>query len=194
MSRFLQKIFLSRLFEIDRSAPSGGGLGHRPSRRHVFRENAELIRQVGHGNRRFVGRLRGRRDRCILYRCGIHIWRRFSDHRLLRWRRRGSTRYSVAGQRRRIGKARLKRGMGSVDCRQIRPSFFRLNGGLFIGDNGRVVGYDGHIVHDRSKPDGTPRKLMDVGLMKAAGWQARTQLEDGLRVAYAEFAAQHTAV
>ena len=34
---------------------------------------------------------------------------------------------------------------------------------------------------------------MDVGLMKAAGWQARTPLEDGLRVAYAEFASQKTA-
>jgi GDP-L-fucose synthase len=57
----------------------------------------------------------------------------------------------------------------------------------------KVVGYAGGIVYDTSKPDGTPRKLMDVGLMKAAGWQARTQLEDGLRVAYAEFAAQNPA-
>ena len=57
----------------------------------------------------------------------------------------------------------------------------------------RVVGYTGGIVYDTSKPDGTPRKLMDVGLMKAAGWQARTPLEDGLRVAYAEFASQQTA-
>ncbi len=56
----------------------------------------------------------------------------------------------------------------------------------------RVVGYGGSIVYDRSKPDGTPRKLMDVGLIKRAGWQARTELEDGLRVAYAEFAAAHT--
>ncbi|RVU44342.1 GDP-L-fucose synthase family protein [Rubrivivax rivuli] len=57
----------------------------------------------------------------------------------------------------------------------------------------KVVGYAGGIVYDTSKPDGTPRKLMDVGLMKAAGWQARTPLEDGLRVAYAEFAAQNPA-
>jgi GDP-L-fucose synthase len=57
----------------------------------------------------------------------------------------------------------------------------------------KVVGYQGGIVYDTSKPDGTPRKLMDVGLMKTAGWQARTQLEDGLRVAYAEFAAQQAA-
>jgi GDP-L-fucose synthase len=53
----------------------------------------------------------------------------------------------------------------------------------------RVVGYTGGIVYDTSKPDGTPRKLMDVGLLNSAGWKARTALEDGLRVAYAEFAA-----
>ena len=54
---------------------------------------------------------------------------------------------------------------------------------------GRVVRFEGRIVYDRSKPDGTPRKLMDVGLLKSAGWQASTGLEDGLRSAYAEFAA-----
>ena len=57
----------------------------------------------------------------------------------------------------------------------------------------KVVGYTGGIVYDTSKPDGTPRKLMDVSLMKAAGWQARTPLEDGLRVAYAEFASEQVA-
>ncbi|MDE1947004.1 MAG: GDP-L-fucose synthase [Burkholderiales bacterium] len=57
----------------------------------------------------------------------------------------------------------------------------------------RVVGYEGRIEYDRSKPDGTPRKLMDVGLLNGAGWRASTQLEDGLRVAYAEFAAKHAA-
>jgi GDP-L-fucose synthase len=56
----------------------------------------------------------------------------------------------------------------------------------------KVVGYTGGIVYDTSKPDGTPRKLMDVSLMKAAGWQARTPLADGLRVAYSEFVAQHS--
>ncbi len=57
----------------------------------------------------------------------------------------------------------------------------------------RVVGYAGRIVYDTSKPDGTPRKLMDVGLLRAAGWQARTALRAGLAVAYAEFAAQAAA-
>jgi GDP-L-fucose synthase len=50
-----------------------------------------------------------------------------------------------------------------------------------------VVGYTGRIEYDTSKPDGTPRKLMDVGLLRAAGWQASTGLEAGLRVAYADF-------
>ena len=54
----------------------------------------------------------------------------------------------------------------------------------------RVVGYSGRIVYDASKPDGTPRKLMDVSLLNRAGWKASTGLGDGLKIAYAEFAAQ----
>ena len=57
----------------------------------------------------------------------------------------------------------------------------------------RVVGYGGQIVYDSSKPDGTPRKLMDVGLLNSAGWKASTELEAGLKVAYAEFAASQRA-
>ncbi len=56
-----------------------------------------------------------------------------------------------------------------------------------------VVGYEGENVYDTSKPDGTPRKLMDVGLINRAGWKASTTLEDGLRRAYAEFAAPQSA-
>ena len=53
----------------------------------------------------------------------------------------------------------------------------------------KVVDYGGDIVYDPSQPDGTPRKLMDVELLSRAGWRARTGLEEGLRMAYAEFAA-----
>jgi len=53
---------------------------------------------------------------------------------------------------------------------------------------GKVVGFEGEIVYDTSKPDGTPRKLMDVGLLYAAGWKAHIGLEHGLRRAYQEFA------
>lgn len=51
----------------------------------------------------------------------------------------------------------------------------------------KVVSFDGEIVWDTSKPDGTPRKLMDVSRLKAMGWQASISLEDGLRDAYQWF-------
>lgn len=48
----------------------------------------------------------------------------------------------------------------------------------------RIVGFEGRIVFDSSKPDGTPRKLLDVSRLAALGWQAQTQLEDGILKAY----------
>ena len=45
----------------------------------------------------------------------------------------------------------------------------------------RILGYDGRLTFDTSKPDGTPRKLMDSSRMHALGWKARTSLEDGIR-------------
>ena len=48
----------------------------------------------------------------------------------------------------------------------------------------RVVGFDGEIVFDASKPDGTPRKLLDVSRLKALGWTAKTPLKQGIRLAY----------
>jgi GDP-L-fucose synthase len=50
-----------------------------------------------------------------------------------------------------------------------------------------VVGYDGTISFDVSKPDGTPRKLLDVGRLKQLGWCARTTLRDGIALAYRSF-------
>jgi len=50
-----------------------------------------------------------------------------------------------------------------------------------------VVGYGGKIVFDPSRPDGMPRKLLDVSRMKAMGWKATTPLYHGLRQAYADF-------
>jgi GDP-L-fucose synthase len=47
-----------------------------------------------------------------------------------------------------------------------------------------VVGFRGELVFDRSKPDGTPRKLLDVSKMTALGWQPRTHLRDGVRLTY----------
>jgi GDP-L-fucose synthase len=54
-----------------------------------------------------------------------------------------------------------------------------------------VVGYHGEIVFDPSKPDGTPRKLLDVTLLHSAGWKARTSFSDGLRDAYVDFRDNH---
>ena len=49
----------------------------------------------------------------------------------------------------------------------------------------RVVAFEGRIVFDSSKPDGTPRKLLDVSRLAALGWRAKVPLEAGLRLAYA---------
>jgi GDP-L-fucose synthase len=56
---------------------------------------------------------------------------------------------------------------------------------------GKVVGYGGRIGFDPTKPDGTPRKLMDVGRLKALGWRARIGLEEGLGIAYRDFLGRH---
>ena len=48
----------------------------------------------------------------------------------------------------------------------------------------RVVGFAGRIKFDASKPDGTPRKLLDVSRLKGLGWSARTEIEEGIRLAY----------
>jgi GDP-L-fucose synthase len=54
----------------------------------------------------------------------------------------------------------------------------------------RVTGFRGRLAWDRSKPDGAPRKLMDVSRLAALGWKARIGLEDGLRDAYRWFLEQ----
>lgn len=53
----------------------------------------------------------------------------------------------------------------------------------------KVVGYQGQVVFDASKPDGTPRKLMDVSRLKKLGWQYKVELEDGLSKTYHWFLA-----
>ena len=52
-----------------------------------------------------------------------------------------------------------------------------------------VVGYKGTLSFDASRPDGTPRKLLDVSKLSALGWRATTPLRDGLKAAYADFVA-----
>lgn len=50
-----------------------------------------------------------------------------------------------------------------------------------------VVGYEGDIVYDTSKPDGTPRKLLDVSKLSDMGWSYKTELEEGIKLAYQDF-------
>ena len=50
-----------------------------------------------------------------------------------------------------------------------------------------VVGYTGEVRWDTSRPNGTPRKLLDVSKAASLGWRYRTELEDGIRLAYADF-------
>lgn len=55
----------------------------------------------------------------------------------------------------------------------------------------KVVGFTGEIKLDSSKPDGTMRKLLDVSKINALGWKYKTELEDGLKIAYEDFLKNH---
>ena len=54
-----------------------------------------------------------------------------------------------------------------------------------------TVGFEGKLVYDTSKPDGTMLKLMDVSRINALGWSAKTSLKDGLKIAYEDFKNKH---
>jgi GDP-L-fucose synthase len=51
----------------------------------------------------------------------------------------------------------------------------------------KVVGYEGEILWDTSRPNGTPRKLLDVSKSAAMGWKYKTELKDGIKAAYEDF-------
>lgn len=53
----------------------------------------------------------------------------------------------------------------------------------------KVVGFQGKLVFDKSKPDGTPRKLLDVSRLAELGWSAKTSLEEGIALSYQDFLA-----
>ena len=50
-----------------------------------------------------------------------------------------------------------------------------------------IIGFEGELVFDVSKPDGTPRKLMDVSKLHALGWNHKVELPQGIALAYADF-------
>ncbi|TDS14602.1 GDP-L-fucose synthase [Sphingobacterium paludis] len=56
----------------------------------------------------------------------------------------------------------------------------------------KIVGFQGNIAFDKSKPDGTPRKLMDVNKLHDLGWKHKTSLKEGIALAYEDFLAKHT--
>lgn len=57
-----------------------------------------------------------------------------------------------------------------------------------------VVGFRGEIVCDTSKPDGTPRKLLDVSKLTQLGWTAKTSLETGIGIVYRWFELNYTKI
>lgn len=56
-----------------------------------------------------------------------------------------------------------------------------------------IVGFEGDLKFDTSKPDGTPKKLMDSSFLHSLGWQHKITLDDGIRMAYDDFMKNHTA-
>ncbi len=55
----------------------------------------------------------------------------------------------------------------------------------------KVIGFEGDLIFDSSKPDGTPRKLMDVSKLHHLGWKHKIELETGIKLAYTDFLKQH---
>jgi GDP-L-fucose synthase len=81
---------------------------------------------------------------------------------------------------------------GTVYCAHTHPMLSHINVGSGVDCTirelaetvSRVTGFTGRLTFDASKPDGAPRKLMDISRLQALGWQAQIGLEDGLRDAY----------
>ena len=51
----------------------------------------------------------------------------------------------------------------------------------------KIIGFAGELIFDESKPDGTPRKLMDVSKLHSLGWKHKVELEEGIKLAYEDF-------
>jgi GDP-L-fucose synthase len=55
----------------------------------------------------------------------------------------------------------------------------------------KVANYEGELIFDVTKPDGTPRKLMDVSYLHSLGWKHKINLEEGIKMVYEEFKINH---
>lgn len=62
-----------------------------------------------------------------------------------------------------------------------------LTGMWQVSGRSKVIGYEGEIKWDSSKPNGTPRKLLDVSKATNLGWTYKTELEEGIRLSYEDF-------
>jgi GDP-L-fucose synthase len=56
----------------------------------------------------------------------------------------------------------------------------------------KTVGYEGNLSFDTSKPDGTPRKMTDISLIKNTGWKPKISLEEGVALAYQDFLVENS--
>ena len=55
-----------------------------------------------------------------------------------------------------------------------------------------IVGFDGKILYDNSKPDGTPRKLLDVSRLESLGWAPKISLREGIEMTYAWYVKKYS--
>jgi GDP-L-fucose synthase len=85
----------------------------------------------------------------------------------------------------------LMENINAKDMKKISPDYFvnlgtgediKLKDLALLIKN--IVGFDGDIKYDLSKPDGTPRKLLDVSRIKGLGWEAKISLDEGIKIAY----------
>jgi GDP-L-fucose synthase len=58
----------------------------------------------------------------------------------------------------------------------------------------KITGFEGSVLYDTSKPDGTPKKLLDVSKIHTMGWKHRTELEEGIRLSYADFLSRQSSL
>jgi GDP-L-fucose synthase len=78
------------------------------------------------------------------------------------------------------------------------PDWVNLGSGveISIGDLAKLVaktvGYEGRLAFDSSKPDGTPRKMTDISLIKSTGWEPKIALEAGVAMAYQDFLVENS--